>query len=965
MNLETELLEITNENLTEAQFMAANFIDTSVQNRVFFNVIGSEAVISYLGKLGIDVEHLSNIHSIKRIVEKVDIGDIFLDNIHIDVRVVFDEKEIFIPKSHYKLGIVPDIYAVLKYDKSFQRINFIGFFEPSEINFNNSNDEYYFIDYARLHSPFDMFDFINNFKGKTDKNLSESQILRGRELSVAVADHDVTDKEFKEFLNLLSKSYALRNSVLEYDNFETLASKVARALQVSQSKSSTNSEVVGIDDFISAEGEKQDDSENKESNVSSAEQMEDLNGDSMLDDVSDDAVSVASSIAGAAVAAGSSEAADMIGAQAVSEEAMDLAALAGDNGTDEVGGLRNQESENQKIQPSNEAVYDGEIVGEDIEDSIEDIGSKDAELRDDIDLDDFEQDIDFESFDEAITENPSEDIVITEEITTEGSTDSEDNNNDVAEIQELDDSQDITEYIEDMKEDTDGVKEDLYSSESENSGQTENEETENADMSIDESSSASGINDEIESEMDTKLEDGIQNPFEDESEILSSEDDNIDPELKEGNSDTVKQDIEDVDDDLKMESAESDEVEDNLQGNVDFSGDFEEINPDGLGMELPTIVPPENSVVENENDDNTHSFEELPTEVVEEQIDSENYGSIDFSDLTDTQAQDSEEAVNFVNTDEFINFDETSPFTGDNENDFSMGEQDIANLVDENGVRENSFVISDKNSTPGEIFIDINKDSSKLGIFSSNEHLEELYNKSKNVLTDESGLNNEVKIGEDKGKTIPLALGIGGIALVIAIAGIIMLSVYRMMNPPQNDSEPLVTDNIPQSNNNLGEDVPNMNIDNNSVIMNDNQTQAPAANNSISKSSAQLNPQNSKPIPATSFLSVRKLSWEVPDYVSADSSFRQYFQSSGKSLKAALSSDLLLATDYTYSDQIRVSILFGSDGTFQRAKILLSSGSSQVDNIVLQSVNQTLKVLKAPNSLGNDQSTTVILKIYL
>jgi hypothetical protein len=123
--------------------------------------------------------------------------------------------------------------------------------------------------------------------------------------------------------------------------------------------------------------------------------------------------------------------------------------------------------------------------------------------------------------------------------------------------------------------------------------------------------------------------------------------------------------------------------------------------------------------------------------------------------------------------------------------------------------------------------------------------------------------------------------------------------------------------------------------------------------------------QTAKPIPATSFISVRKLSWEVPDYVSYDSNFKQYFQSAGKSLKAGLSSDLLLATDYTYSDQIRVSILFARDGSFKQAKILLSSGSSQVDNIVLQSVNQTLKVLKAPNSLGNDESTTVILKIYL
>ena len=59
--------------------------------------------------------------------------------------------------------------------------------------------------------------------------------------------------------------------------------------------------------------------------------------------------------------------------------------------------------------------------------------------------------------------------------------------------------------------------------------------------------------------------------------------------------------------------------------------------------------------------------------------------------------------------------------------------------------------------------------------------------------------------------------------------------------------------------------------------------------------------------------------------------------------------------------------LVGTDekNIYKEAKILLSSGSAQIDKIVLQSVNQTLKVLKAPNSVGNDESTTVILKIYL
>ena len=72
-----------------------------------------------------------------------------------------------------------------------------------------------------------------------------------------------------------------------------------------------------------------------------------------------------------------------------------------------------------------------------------------------------------------------------------------------------------------------------------------------------------------------------------------------------------------------------------------------------------------------------------------------------------------------------------------------------------------------------------------------------------------------------------------------------------------------------------------------------------------------------------------------------------------------------MATDYTYSNTIKLSVTFDKNGKFKDAKIITSSGSANVDKIVLQSVNQTLNILKAPNSLANDENTTVILKINL
>ena len=100
------------------------------------------------------------------------------------------------------------------------------------------------------------------------------------------------------------------------------------------------------------------------------------------------------------------------------------------------------------------------------------------------------------------------------------------------------------------------------------------------------------------------------------------------------------------------------------------------------------------------------------------------------------------------------------------------------------------------------------------------------------------------------------------------------------------------------------------------------------------------------------------------DYISYNENFKEYFQSAGKTLKLALVSDLLLAKDYIYSSPVKVSVTFAKDGTFKSSQMLNSSGSTQIDSIVLQTVNQTLKGLKAPRSLRHDESTTAILKIF-
>ena len=139
------LIYIENQDKHDASVAANAFAHKDTKNRAYINTLGAELALKYLAAENIDISNIHNIHSIKKILEEIDISDIMLPNIHIDVRVVFDENVIFIPKSHFEYNLVPDIYLVLNLAKDFSHVKFLGFFEPKLINKNNANDKYYFI----------------------------------------------------------------------------------------------------------------------------------------------------------------------------------------------------------------------------------------------------------------------------------------------------------------------------------------------------------------------------------------------------------------------------------------------------------------------------------------------------------------------------------------------------------------------------------------------------------------------------------------------------------------------------------------------------------------------------------------------------------------------------------------------------------------------------------------------------
>lgn len=1211
------LIYIEQENKTEAEFMSRSFVTSDIKNRAYINALGAELILKYLSSEGVNVNNVHNLHSISKILEKIDISDIELPNIHIDVRVVFDENQIFIPKSHFEMDILPDIYAVLKLSKDFTYVEFLGYFAPKLINKKNQNKDYYFIEKEKLSSPNTFTKFVKDFAGMTSKSLSQDEILRGRELSIAMADHNITDEDQKELIYLLLQSDELRDSVLEFDNFETLSYSVGSSMEqspvdnvieaeiVSPQEEETNQAEEMLEDSELLENEntseedlaENDDSEqlteetpaednieeitsdnsedlnnneielstnttediildesffnmeddestletheltNPEQNESSIEENTETDKDTSKIDASEyllsledeeetkpsdnpeqdtktenalgdvvkntiektaEAATIAGAIAAESQVAGAAE--TVKNTISASKDAIKLAGVSGEIVRDLINkNLGKQEEHLDKIDyaktktnateiPENISAYD--LSSAKLEANIE--AEQSGQFDSPTDLDSLQK---VNTTPKGYNENIEQDIIDLGEMESVELGHVEENTDGIVDLNNLSQVDSPTKPVKNLEEKISTQDEDkgmdlpdLNSFTINDDGTSSldnldinfNNEQPHEENLIDfnmnsgeiviennESPIDIGNSSQVNPEEELVLDDDFaENLMSDEPENTTSQDDNskeeekdeehaplesdtsieeptlddtslpsldmgdgltLDENLTLGTDIVAEEPLLDVDNSIEdnstsQENANTEQVlaepiseindtedltieepiaaDDTLNDDLDTtnltdvdsntedliseSNKDDETDMDDLNSLLSDLEAnePQNDLQE---DDITEIQEDLPS--VETPLDEELQTIEDDEHLEENneQNQDWLEEPNYddlqdvepiqQDESEFIN----EPQSDDNSDTINDGEA-VEELNDEDFIQEppeeerhfnvveNSTVITDKEFSPREIEIDINNPEIQLQP-EGPEQLEDLYDENSENTTMLQNPGRLTRGNPQNGKVgLGMGLGIVGVIISIIIVGIIGFSISKMVKKPSDEApEPITDDAVPTSSDNGVNDANTLNVDQNNVVNMDSQVPTPVKKQqaaTLPKTITQAPTQTKKSIPETSYIDVRKVSWEVPDYISYNANFRQYFQSAGKSLKLSLTSDLLLATDYAYSDQARVSILFDKDGTFKDAKILLSSGSAQIDNIVLQTVNQTLRVLKAPHSIGNDESTTVILKIY-
>ena len=1061
------LIYIENQDKHDASVAANAFAHKDIQNRAYINTLGADLALKYLASENIDVSNIYNIHSIKKILEEIDISDIMLPNIHIDVRVVFDENAIFIPKSHFEYNLVPDIYLVLHLAKDFSNVKFLGFFEPKLINKNNANDKYYFIEKEKLNPVRDLKHYIESFKGNTCEKLSDEELANSERIIIAMADNDISEEDKKYLIQQLTKSAELRDKFFEYENFETLSYKAMTDPQIDRKKleeklssnqvdnlTETNTQEAinnlgsldDLEDLVNVDNtENQTDVadlgdledfenltpetiENKEDSIQKVEDNTDLKANNKNDNnniASDIAGIAGAAIGGAAAIAGAQAAGEVLSTidnginladtalntvdtiSNLADKALDFSDLGTDKTETHVNNSNNDNKTEETISfddvntsklddiktPENNIEeepmslnnvelpentvntdfidsIDNKMSFDDISENSEETVNEPAPLNideDKISLDDINIS-DLPPLDESdnFTDNAmSFDDIDTSNISTTDNT-KEDNTNNIIDFDDIPTVQNST----NIKNNTETDQEETVSFESlnENNNQQQNSNSEKneqktlddtTDDFLDDTLTLDNLEDDNQSTTDsidiTENSDGTNDlNLEDIPDINNIQDTNNnttelnqEPEIVEDISDTNNNESfgKNLLENLSSENLDDISIEDlNLDNSEISQTNTEDISSDDLLSQIDDVLTksdssPMTNTTTEENNNTNNDFDSIPeiSDLPEEPLAATSTPIATNNEATNLntttqQTNDSgiiEESLDTA-LDELLNNEEDSQQSNDSENDnIDVLFNDTDPVTDAELDKMDDFNTSQASNTE-------NLAPSIPGAA--------LYNK---------------KTKNNKSVILVAA------ALITVIAAASAVMVFKNKGDSTSDIEPITAQNTDEGNTNP---LTNANQSDSNVLA----TNTPDIN--AAKNTAKVAAQpakelkntalKAKPAKASGYMDVNKLVWDVPNTLSYSPKMQNYLRTAGKSIKLSLSADLLLATEYAYTNQVKVSLKMNKDGNIMDSKIVSSSGSTQIDNIVLQSVKDTLSVVKPPSSEIKAPDFNLSLIIY-
>lgn len=140
-----------------------------IRNKAVANVAAASFAKKYFQDCEVDTE--SGLHNVCQVLENIDISDIYIKDNYIDVRLYFNDNELFVPKSHFDNNLLPVAYMFIKVGSDLSNGLVTGFITPSSVDTSIEYNGFYHVNEDELIS---FYDVESNLINKYEEDLPDN-----------------------------------------------------------------------------------------------------------------------------------------------------------------------------------------------------------------------------------------------------------------------------------------------------------------------------------------------------------------------------------------------------------------------------------------------------------------------------------------------------------------------------------------------------------------------------------------------------------------------------------------------------------------------------------------------------------------------------------------------------------------------------------------------------------------------
>lgn len=910
-------------NLREmAKNTAARIENALERKRAYALATGALALAKALQSDGFGVSFKHSLFKVPSFAGNFELADLYIGNVRIDVRVTFDNENFYIPKTHKKYDAAPDLYVVVKMEKNLSKMSIEGFVFPKETEKCESVEEYLVCPLKKLNSMKGFKKAVESVETE-DHECAAGDHQKTAELAVSFLDGEISESEKIFFIKHVVNCPLCRERLCEFSEFDSIIEQVKKYPELLDD--STLNVLTGN---VSSQQEEQNEPEILETGISN----------SVLELVKDAAALETGLEAAETVAQAAGAGAAGLVIETAEETAETLENISDEEDNLSLLSISEEDDQNIEDEPENE------------EDSAEiDDLSELEESGEELNLTEPEEIPDFsetpgepEQEEETVEENEAPELLNTEDSEEE----------DTLTLEEDEPMELLEEAAEEMtlESDEESVPEAVDEGTPAESAPVE--EIEETDETEHEDIFAAAEEEPLELETHDELELSDLETLDEHEEMVLEEvheehPEEIEPEpaFEENEEAAPEEPVAEISEHEELTELESDDEPLGLLEHEeipDFSQDLEETaEPEAQ----EPVISEETEAIELTEEAPEEILPESGEETIEETIQEPEEPKSEFAELLEEEpVENNEEQISEYAGIELIDEDstpsdepveETQPENEVNEEIQGLLDDELMQLLssDDDSDENTESEAADDNNL--DLIAESGDSESENQEENGEEVIDSLYEEAPEAPAEGESAQEEF-MQPEPGKN-------GGLAKKLIAAAVVLFlittgsitALYLNQNKQAANQDALPDADMPMQDGSLPDAAANL-------PQNKDDSASPMSQD-LNKSITNVFSDQ----PAA--LTITKISWEVSQSLANDDSFRNYLQVAGKNLQMNLQNDLSYTTEINYNPKVKVSFEISKDNTIKRIQVTESSGSEQIDNVVLQSIKETLKYVNAPN----------------